>query len=304
MRYHTVIIGCGISGMSAAIYLKRANIDVCLFEENAPGGQLLRTSTVENYPGVRTADGATLALELYQQISELEIPVYFEKIENVTQEEGFIVKTKQQEIICDNLILATGRNPKKLGLSKEEKLTGKGISYCATCDGALYKGKDVAVVGAGNSAFEEALYLSNLCSKVTLIARREEYRAENSLVDKVRNQKNVEILNHSIISELVGESKIEKIKVKNTKEETEKQIEVAGVFVYIGQLPTTTLAKDLNIKLEDDYICTNEKMETNIEGVYACGDCRKKDLYQLVTASYDGIIAANQIIKKKNENLC
>lgn len=301
MQYNTIIIGCGISGISAAIYLKRANLEIAIFENNAPGGQLLRTSIVENYPGVKQTGGAALAVELYEQINKLDVPVYFENIEEIKKtNNAFEIKTKEKTITCQNIIFATGRTQKKLGLPKEEELTGKGISYCATCDGPLYKEKEVVVIGAGNSAFEEALYLSNFCKKVTILARKEEYRADRTLIEKVSKKENIEIRSNKIVTDLIGNEKLEAIKTLDKLTNKEEIIPCEGAFIYIGQIPTTNLSEQLSIEKENGYIITNEKMETNIEGVYACGDCRYKEVYQLVTATYDGVIAATEIIRKKD----
>lgn len=304
MKYNTIVIGCGISGITAAIYLKRANIEVAIFEKSAPGGQLLLTSTVENYPGLPSVEGSTLALNLYNQVTSLEIPVFFENIEEIKKlsEEEYEIKTSNKTVTCQNIIFATGRNSRKLGLENEGKLTGRGVSYCATCDGALYKGKDVIVVGAGNSAFEESLYLSNLCNSVTIIARRDVYRADATLIDKVKNKDNIKILSNKVVTKLYGEEKLEKIQVEDTITKTREDIVCDGLFIYIGQIPETALAKNIGTHLEDDYIKTTEEMVTNLSNVYACGDCRKKELYQLTTASYDGVIAANHIIKKMRAN--
>lgn len=300
MDYHTMIIGAGISGMTAAIYLKRAGFDVCIIEKSAPGGQLLRTSTVENYPGITKTEGSTIALNLYNQIENLQIPIHFEEVVSVTDEKDTKkIKTDNKEYTCKNIILATGRIYRKLELENEDKFVGKGISYCAICDGALYKNKKVAVIGAGNSAFEEALYLSNLCDKVTIISRRDEFRAEINLIEEIKNKDNIEIMSNYTVQKLLGDVKLEKLIIQNEKTKEISEIEVDGCFVYIGQTPDTEAFKNLNLEESNGYIQTDEFMQTNIKGIYACGDCREKDLYQLVTATYDGAVAADTIIKNK-----
>lgn len=300
MNYNTIIIGAGISGMTAAIYLKRANTDVCILEKSAPGGQLLRTAKVENYPALPNAEGSTIAMNLYDQIMALEIPIQFEEVEKIeNQGNTKIIHTKTNIYTCQNIIIATGRSYRKLEMENEEKLTGKGISYCAICDGALYKGKKVAVVGAGNSAFEEALYLSNLCDEVTIISRRDEFRAEKSLIEEIKEKENIQLITNKTIQKLIGEEKLEEIVIKDADTEKEEILKVDGCFVFIGQNPETKILEQLGIELESGYILTNDQMQTNIENIYACGDCRKKELYQLVTASYDGVIAADSIIKQK-----
>jgi len=302
MNYHTIIIGAGISGMTAALYLKRANKEVCIIEKSAPGGQLLRTSTVENYPACKKTDGATLAMNLYEQMNELEISIKFEEVTEIKKnEEGYLIVTNRGTYSCINVVIATGRIYKKMGLENEEKLTGKGISYCAICDGSLYKGKNVAVIGAGNSAFEEALYLSNLCNKVTIIARKEEYRAEPNFIEEVKNKSNIEVKSNTIVEKIIGETKLEKLILKNIMTNETEELEVEGCFIYIGQIPETTSFEKLGLEMENGYILTNEQMQTNIKNIYACGDVRQKTLYQLVTATYDGAIAADTIIKNQKE---
>ena len=179
MKTNTVIIGSGIAGMTAAIYLKRANIDFIIIEKGAPGGQILRTSTIENYPGFNKIDGPEFAMNVYKQLNELNVNYIFDDVKEISNNnEKILIKTQNSEIVCENIIIATGRNPRKIGLDNEDKYIGKGISYCALCDGNLYKDKNVAIIGGGNSAFEEALYLSKICKKVTLISINTVFKAD------------------------------------------------------------------------------------------------------------------------------
>lgn len=245
-------------------------------------------------------DGATLAMNLYNQMNELQIPIFFEEIININKENNhYQVFTASQTLTAKNIILATGREQKKLEIENETKLTGKGISYCATCDGALYKGKNVVVIGSGNSAFEESLYLSNLCKDVTIISRRDEFRADKSLIDEVKSRKNINIITNKIVKKFVGDKKLEAVEIEDRENRCEETISCDGAFIYIGQIPKTLITDKLGVNKERGYIITDETMKTNVKNVYACGDCRKKDLYQLVTASYDGVIAANETIRKK-----
>lgn len=303
MNYNTIIIGAGIGGMTAAIYLKRANKSVMILEKEAPGGQLLRTSIVENYPGVKSKEGSEIAVELYEQIRQLEIPIYFEEVIKIDQEDDKnIVTTIQNQYTCKNIIIATGRMYRKLNIENEDRLTGRGISYCAICDGALYKNKNVAVVGAGNSAFEETLYLSNLCNKVTILARRNDFRATNNLISAVKKKENIEIKTNVEVEKLIGKQKLEKLILKDKNTNKQEELTVDGCFIYIGQDPETKIFESIGLKIENGYIITNSKMKTNLKNIYACGDCRKKSLYQLVTATYDGAVAANEIIKQKEKD--
>lgn len=295
--FNTIVIGSGIAGMTASIYLKRANISVLLIEKNVPGGQITRASSVENYPGFKQIDGASLAMNVFEQVQNLGIDIKFadvKKIELVDDKK--IVKTENEEFICDNIIVATGRNPRELLLQHEKELIGHGISYCALCDGSFYKDKDVAIVGGGNSALGEALYLSNICHKVYLIHRRDEYRAASNLINAVKEKQNIELITNSNITKLnEKDGYLNSIIINDNK-----QINVSCVFIYIGNTPDISFLDNLNLTTKDDYIIVNNDMETNIKGIYACGDVIYKNTYQLTTAVGEATVAANSIIKQGN----
>lgn len=295
--FNTIVIGSGIAGMTASIYLKRANISVLLIEKNVPGGQITRASSVENYPGFKQIDGASLAMNVFEQVQNLGIDIKFadvKKIELVDDKK--IVKTENEEFICDNIIVATGRNPRELLLQHEKELIGHGISYCALCDGSFYKDKDVAIVGGGNSALGEALYLSNICHKVYLIHRRDEYRAASNLINTVKEKQNIELITNSNITKLnEKDGYLNSIIINDNK-----QINVSCVFIYIGNTPDISFLDNLNLTTKDDYIIVNNDMETNIKGIYACGDVIYKNTYQLTTAVGEATVAANSIIKQGN----
>ena len=295
--FNTIIIGSGIAGMTASIYLKRANISVLLIEKNVPGGQITRASSVENYPGFKQIDGASLAMNVFEQVQNLGIDIKFadvKKIELVDDKK--IVKTENEEFICDNIIVATGRNPRELLLQHEKELIGHGISYCALCDGSFYKDKDVAIVGGGNSALGEALYLSNICHKVYLIHRRDEYRAASNLINAVKEKQNIELITNFNITKLnEKDGYLNSIIINDNK-----QINVSCVFIYIGNTPDISFLDNLNLTTKDDYIIVNNDMETNIKGIYACGDVIYKNTYQLTTAVGEATVAANSIIKQGN----
>ena len=300
MDYNTIIIGSGVAGMTAAIYLARAGISVCIIEKDTPGGQITRTSDIDNYPGFITIEGPELALSMFNQVNNLKIPYIFSEVKEIISEKSKkIVKTNDKELICENIIIATGRSPRKLNIKNEDKLTGRGISYCAICDGNLYKDKNVAVIGGGRAALEETLYLSKICNKVTLIHRRNEFRAEKDLVENVKNIENVTILTDTQVQEFIEEdNKLSKIILKNKNNEL-KELTVDGCFEYIGQEPNTEIFNNLNILDENKYIRVNHNYETTEPNIYAIGDCIKKDLYQIITACSDGAIVANNIIKNK-----
>lgn len=298
MDYNTVIIGSGVAGMTAAIYLSRANINVCILERDVPGGQITRTSTIDNYPGFSSIEGPDLAMAMYKQVTNLKVPYFYtEALEIIDNQDKKIVKIKDKDITCKNIIIATGRSPRKLNIPNEEKLIGKGISYCAICDGGLYKDKEVAVIGGGKASLEETLYLSKICSKATLIHRREEFRADSNLINDVKSKDNIEILIDKKVIEFKEEdNKLSGIIISNQNNELE-EIKVDGCFEYIGQNPNTENFKNLDILDYDNYIQVNENYETKIENIYAIGDCIKKDLYQIITACNDGAVVASRIAK-------
>lgn len=298
--YHTVIIGSGVAGMTAAIYLKRARKDICILENGVPGGQITLASSVENYPGFSSITGSDLALNIYNQVLNLGVTYKYTKANQVKVADDFItVITDKEEIKCKNLIIATGRAPRKLEVTLEDRLVGSGISFCATCDSSLYKDKKVAVVGGGTAALEEAIYLSKICNSVTLIHRRDTFSATDALVNDVKNTKNITILTNRTVKEFkVNDNKLSGI-VLEDKQNNQEEITVDGCFEYIGQVPNTKIFENLDILDDKGYVNVDKNYQTKISGIYAVGDCVKKDLYQVVTACSEGAIAANNIIKQR-----
>lgn len=298
--YNTVIIGSGVAGMTAAIYLKRARKDICILESGVPGGQITLASSVENYPGFSSIAGADLALNIYNQVLSLGVTYKYTKATEVKiEEDNITVVTNDEEIKCKNLIIAVGRSPRKLEVKLEDRLVGSGISFCATCDSSLYKDKKVAVIGGGTAALEEAIYLSKICSNVTLIHRRDVFNATDALVNDVNNAKNINILtNRKVVEFKTDNNKLSGIVLEDNNN-NKQEIKVDGCFEYIGQVPNTKIFEELNILDDKGYVNVNEKYQTNISGIYAIGDCIKKDLYQVVTACSEGAIVANNIIKQR-----
>lgn len=297
-QYHTIIIGAGVAGMTAALYLKRAGINVLLIEKEAPGGQVIKTAKIENYPGILEIEGPELAMKMYEQVTKLEVPFLFEEVKIVEKnQEKITVTTSNEQLSCQNLVIATGREPRKLGIENEEKLTGKGISWCAICDGPLYWNKDVAVIGGGRAAVEEAIYLSKLCNKVTLIHRKDSFRAEEPLVDDLKSRSNIEVITPDTVVKFVPkEGKLDKLVLESGRELT-----VDGCFEFIGQVPMTEIFRPLGIvNPATNYIEVDENLQTAIPNIYACGDCLDKDLYQIVTACSEGAIVADHILKEDN----
>ncbi len=295
--YDVIIIGMGIGGITAGIYGKRAGLNVLMFEKSAPGGMLQKIDKIQNYPGFSEISGPDLALNLFNQVKKVGVPFKFEEVIDVEiTEEYKKVITKNGTYEAKNIIVATGRTPKYLGLDNEKDYLGRGLSTCASCDGNFYKGEDVAVVGSGNSALQESLYLANIVNKVYLLHRGVNFKGDDALVEKVRNTQNIEIVdgvNIKKINEVEG--KIESVTLDN-----EKTINVKGVFIYIGYKPDTEMFKKLDITNINGDIIVSENFETEIDGLYAIGDCAKKDVYQLVTAASDGCIAVSDIEKIRN----
>lgn len=290
--YDCVVIGAGVAGMTAAIYLKRANVNVLLLESSVPGGQINRSARVENYPGFNEIDGPTLAMNIYEQVKNLKIDYkYGEVIDIIEEDNQKIVKTDKEEWICKGVIIATGRVPKELGLENETTLVGNGISWCAICDGPFFKDKDVCVVGGGNSALEESLYLSEICKSVTILNRKETLRADSILVEEAKKKENITILYNSVVN-TINEKDGYLSSILVEQKGTMKEIVCDGLFIYIGSKPTTNFARNLNLKMQNDYIIVDSNMRTNIKGIYACGDVILKDVYQIATAVGEGAIAA------------
>lgn len=298
--FDCIIIGAGVAGTTASIYLKRWNFNILLLEKNMPGGIISNTSIIENYPGIKKIDGSTFAMNLYEQIKELDINYKYGNASEITQKNNlFIVNTDLGNYQTKSIIIATGRTPRKLNLENEDKLIGNGISYCATCDGLLYKDKEVCVVGGGNSALEESLYLSKICKKITIINRSSKLRADEILIEKVKNTANIEVMyNSNIIKLKEKQNKLTNIIIK--KENETKELLCHGLFIYIGFEPI--IPNVSNLKLNDNYIVVDEKMQTNIDNICACGDIIKKDLYQIITAAGEGATAANTIKNNLNKD--
>lgn len=291
-----IIIGAGIAGMTAAIYLKRFNVDVLLFEKEIPGGQLNKTINLKNYPGFLETDGAILAKNIYKQIEELNVDYRNENVEEVTIDDKKIVKTKSGEYECNQLIIATGRAPRTLKAEGENKLLGHGVSYCAVCDAYFFKGKDVAVIGGSATALENTLYLAKIVNKCYIICRKPFLKGEDMNIKEVESLPNVEVIYNSNVKKFVGDDVLTSILLE--VDGKERTIDVEGAFVSIGYEPNFVVNSKIDLENENGYLKVNNNGETNIEGVFAIGDAISKDLYQLTTAASEAALAANYI--KKN----
>lgn len=292
MIYDLIIIGMGPAGVSAAIYAKRAGLNVLCLDKAMIGGYVNYIDKVENYPGM-IMSGPDLAFKFYEHIKELDIEFVNKEVISVLDDEVKKVVTSDTEYLCKNVLVATGRVPRKLGLKNEDLLEGRGISHCALCDGSFYKGKTIAVVGGGDSALQETLYLSNLCEKVYLIHRRDEFRVTGSLLEKVQDKDNiVRVMNTNIIELEIEDEKLHSILLDSGDE-----LEVDGLFIYVGFVPGTKFADDLKITDDEGYIIVDNRFESKRKGIYAVGDIIKKDIYQVSTAVGDGAVAAINIIE-------
>ena len=293
------IIGGGPAGLAAGIYAARGGANVKLFEEMFPGGQIVKTHKVENYPGLTGGpDGYALAAALEKHAAEFDLNVVYGSVTDLKlteKEKTFSVNG--EEYRADAVILCMGAGPRKLGHPDEDKFVGAGISYCATCDGNFYRGKEVCIVGGGDTAVSDALYLSALCSKVYLVHRRDQFRAVATLVDRIRRAENVELVLDSTVVGLSGEDRLSAVTVENKFTKERRELPVSGLFVAVGILPRTELVEGQVALDEGGFIVTDKYMQTSVPGVFAAGDIRNTPLRQVVTACADGAVAATKAIE-------
>ena len=295
--YDVVVVGSGIAGMSCSLYLKRNNLDILLIENNIPGGQINYTSVIENYPGFSSIDGVTFNMNVLEQLKKLDIQPRNYEIKEILKGRGYKrLITSKEEILTKNIVVATGRKPKGLNLKDEELFIGRGISWCALCDGSLYKDKEVVVIGGGASSLEEALYLSKICNKVTIINKNKEFKADNKLINAVLSNSKIDIIYEAITTAYNHTNNI-LTGVTILKDGVSSQIKCVGIFIYIGYYPNSKVVDGLNMKRDNGYIVTNKKGMTSINKIYACGDVVKKDFYQIILAAASGVNVALNIIK-------
>lgn len=289
--YDAIIIGGGPAGLTSAIYLRRANKKVLVLEANVCGGQIVTAQDVENYPGYTHISGFDLSENMRKQVLDLGAEIKYETVLKV--DENKKVYTANNIYEAKSIILAIGAKNRKLKIENEEKFTGRGISYCATCDGNFYKNKDVAVIGSGNTALDDILYLSDIANHVYGIVRGDSYKGELQELEEIKKKDNVTLMFNSVVTELIGNDALEKIVING-----EKEINVSGVFVAIGQEPNNMMFKNIVDLDEKGYIITTEEVKTKTKGIYVAGDARVKVLRQLTTATSDGALAATYAIKE------
>ena len=292
--YDVIIIGAGPAGMTAAVYTSRANLSTLMLERGVPGGQMVNTGEVENYPGYDHILGPELATKMFEHAKKFGAEYAYGDVKEVIDGEEYkTVVTSNQQYKARAIIIATGAEYKKLGVPGEKELGGRGVSYCAVCDGAFFKGKELVVVGGGDSAVEEGVYLTRFASKVTIVHRRDQLRAQKILQQRAfANEKIDFIWNHTVKQINEKDGRVCSVTLVHTQTGEEREFPCDGVFIYIGMVPLTKPFASLGITNENGYIETNELMETKVPGIFAAGDVREKSLRQIVTATGDGSVAA------------
>ena len=299
--YDVVIIGSGTAGMTAAIYVQRAGKKTLVLDEAGFGGQIVFTPCIENYPGIKNVSGPEFADGLHEQAEDLGAEFKVERVTEVRKSgDRFSVTTGAATYEARSVIVATGVKSRKLGIDGEEKLVGSGVSYCATCDGNFFKGKDIAIVGGGNTALEDAEVMSGIANKVYLVHRRDEFRGERLTVERLKEKDNVEFVLNSRPVEVKGDFAVEGLKVLNNADGKERTLDVSGVFVAMRHVPDNKAFEKL-IKLDSQgFVEAGEDCLTSVEGVFAAGDCRKKKVRQLITAAGDAAVAAVAAVEYSN----
>lgn len=291
--YDLIIIGAGPAGLSAGLYAGRFRLKTIIMEKAGPGGQILLTPTIENYPGLPGAvPTEQLIASMQKQVEELGVELRTEEVSGLNCGSEFKIIASEGEYLCRAVIVASGAHPRRLGIKGEDRLTGKGVSYCGTCDGPLFKDKEIALIGAGDRAIEEALFLSGYAQKVNIIHRRQALRASKILEEKARGNPKINFILDSVAEEVLGKDRVSALKIKNVKTGAPGEVACAGVFIFVGIEPNTGFLKNALNMDEPGFIISDEKMQTSRAGVFACGDCRRKELYQAITAAGEGATAA------------
>ena len=301
--YDTIIIGAGPAGMTAALYAARSNLKVALLERGIPGGQMNNTADIENYPGYANISGPELAEKMFEPLENLGVEHLFGLVEKIEDRGDFKeVITEDERFEAKTVIIASGANHRHLGVPGEEDFNSRGVSYCAVCDGAFFRDEDLLVVGGGDSAVEEAIFLTRFAKSVTIVHRRDELRAQKVLQDRAFANEKIRFVWDSVVESIHGdERKVTGVTFKNVKTGELSQAEFGGIFIYVGLDPVSEFAKDLGITDEAGWILTDHQMKTSVAGIYAVGDVRQKDLRQITTAVGDGAIASQEAYKYLTE---
>ncbi|TKI58646.1 thioredoxin-disulfide reductase [Brevibacillus antibioticus] len=305
--YDVIIAGAGPAGMTAAVYTSRANMSTLMLERGIPGGQMANTEDIENYPGFTSILGPDLSTKMFEHAQQFGAEYAYGEIKEIRDEEPYKrVITGDKEYLTKSVIVATGAEHRLLGVQGEKELSGRGVSYCAVCDGAFFRNKELVVVGGGDSAVEEAVFLTRFASKVTIVHRRDQFRAQKILQKRAFDNEKIEVIWDTELKEIRGEGKVQAVLLNNTKTGEQKEYPADGVFIYVGMDPLTASVRPLGITNDAGYVLTDEKMNTKVKGVFAAGDVREKMLRQVVTATGDGSIAAQSAqhyVEELNEKL-
>lgn len=291
--YDVIIIGAGPAGMTAAVYTSRANLSTLMLERGQPGGQMANTEDVENYPGYDHILGPDLSIKMFEHSQKFGAEYAYGDVKRV--EDGHPYKkvvVGDNEYLAKAVIVATGTKYRHIGVPGEERLSGRGVSWCAVCDGAFFKNKELVVIGGGDSAVEEASFLTKFASKVTIVHRRDELRAQKILQDRAFENEKIDFIWNHTVEEILGEDKVSGVRIKHTETGEEQTFPCEGVFIYIGMDPISEIVADLGVLNENGYVITDAQMQTKVKGIFAAGDVREKTLRQIVTATGDGSIAA------------
>ncbi|WP_139492662.1 thioredoxin-disulfide reductase [Brevibacillus dissolubilis] len=306
--YDVIIAGAGPAGMTAAVYTSRANMSTLMLERGIPGGQMANTEEIENYPGFASILGPDLSTKMFEHAQQFGAEYAYGEIKEIRDADPYkvVVTSDNKEYLAKSVIVATGAEHRLLGAAGEKELSGRGVSYCAVCDGAFFRNKELVVVGGGDSAVEEAVFLTRFATKVTIIHRRDEFRAQKILQKRAFENEKINVIWNTVVKEIRGENVVQSVLLEDVNTGEQREFPTNGVFIYVGMDPLSSAVSNLGITNESGYVLTDEKMQTSVPGIFAAGDIRDKMLRQVVTATGDGSIAAQaaqHYVENLNERL-